>query len=284
MATAASRLSSSRAKARLALWLIAGAVLAALVVGYLVVDRGGGNERRSAVAAYVKRANEVQGGLLTRLGAINTAYARLRLDPKSAAAQAPELASAERSIATARARLTALDPPADARVLHQRLVRLLTLEQELARDVTALARHLSLITAGRQQLAAATAQLSKELQASRSAAAQAAAFDRYSARLDTATAQLAKGPVPVLLRGSRRDDVVRLRRLSAIADDLGAAISRGDRAAVSSLLGRLEQGVREAAAVPGGRIFVTAYNKRVKAIGAARTAVATELSRLDREL
>ena len=283
MATAASRLSSSRAKARLALWLIAGAVLAALVVGYLVVDRGG-DDKRAAVASYIERANVVQRGLLTRLGAINTAYARLRLDPKSASAQAPELADAERSIASARARLAALEPPPDARVLHRRLVTLLTLEQALARDVTSLARHLSLITAGRQELATATALLSKELQASTSGAAQATTFERYSARLDAATARLSKASIPVLLRGARRDDVVRLRRLSATADDLGRAIGRGDKAAVSSLLGQLERQVREAAAVPGGRILVAAYNKRVKAIAVARTAVATELNRLDREL
>ena len=284
MATAASRLSSSRAKARLALWLIAGAVLSALVVGYLVVDHGGGDDRRAAVASYIERANVVQRGLLTRLGSINTAYARLRLDPKAAAAQAPELAGAERSIASARARLAALEPPADARVLHRRLVTLLTLEQELARDVTALARHLSLITAGRQELATATAQLSKELQASTSGPAQAAAFGRYSVRLDEATARLSDASIPVLLRGSRRDEVVRLRRISGIADDLGRAISQADKTAVSKLLGQLEREVQDAAAVPGGRILVTAYNKRVKAIGVARTAVATELNRLDREL
>jgi len=33
-------------------------VLAALIVGYLVVDRG--NSRRDAVAAYIQQANEVQ--------------------------------------------------------------------------------------------------------------------------------------------------------------------------------------------------------------------------------
>ena len=282
MATAASRLSSSRAKARLALWLIAGAVLAALVIGYLVVDRG--NSRRDAVAAYIAQANQMQQGLATRIGTINTAYAQLRLDPKAAARQAPKLAESERAIASSRARLAAVSPPADAQVLHDRLLRLLTLEQNLAADVTDLARHLDVVTTGMRSLALATAQLSKDLQAGATPAEQAAAFDRYSARLDAESTRLAKLPAPVLLAAARRDDVKRLAEVSATGDELGRAITSGDAAAVNRLLDRLERQVRTAAAVPGGRLFVTTYNSRVRAVAAARLAVEKEFQRLDREL
>lgn len=281
MATAASRLSSSRARARLALWLVVALLLAAVAVGYLVVDRG--SPRRDAVAAYIEQANDVQSGLLTRLGSINTAYARLRLDPKTAAAQAPTLAQAERTIASARRRLAAVEPPPDARVLHARLLRLLALERSLAADVTDLARHLGLITTGMQELAAATARLSRELQQGTSTAAQARAFDGYSTRLDAAAARVSKTTVPVLLASSRGDDVARLNRISTVADDLGRAIKAGNVADVRSLLRRLQREVR-AAAGASGRSFVTVYNQRVRRIGAARVAVETELRRLGREL
>ena len=282
MATAASRLSSSRAKARLGLWLIAAAVLAALIVGYLVVDRG--NSRRDAVAAYIQQANGVQQGLATRIGTINTAYARLRLDPKAAARQAPKLAEAERAIASSRARLAAVSPPADARVLHRRLLRLLVLEQSLAVDVTDLARHLDVVTAGMRGLALATAQLSKDLQEGATPAEQAAAFRRYSSRLDVESTRLSKLRAPVLLEEARRGDVARLAELSATGDRLGAAIEAGSPKDVDRLLARLEQQVRTAATVPGGRLFVSAYNRRVRAVAAARVAVANEFRRLDREL
>jgi hypothetical protein len=282
MATAASRLSSSRGKARLALWLIAGAVLVALVIGYLVVDRG--NSRRDAVAAYIQQANEMQQGLATRIGTINTAYAQLRLDPKAAARQAPKLAEAERAIASSRQRLAAVSPPADARVLHGRLLRLLELEESLAADVTDLARHLDVVTTGMRSLALATAQLSKDLQQGATPADQAAAFRRYSSRLDAESTQLAKLRAPVLLAASRRDDVARLAKLSETADALGAAIAAGDAGDVDRLLARLERQVRTAAAVPGGRLFVTTYNRRVRAVAAARLAVENEFRRLDRDL
>jgi hypothetical protein len=283
MATAASRLSSSRAKARLALWLIAAAVLAALVVGYLVVDRGG-NSRRDAVAAYIERANEVQQGLATRIGTINTAYAQLRLDPKAAARQAPKLADAQRAIGSSRARLAAVSPPTDARVLHERLLRLLELEQSLAADVTDLARHLGVVTTGMRSLALATAQLSKDLQEGATPAEQAAAFRRYSSRLGTESTRLSKLRTPVLLASARRDDVARLARVAKTGDELGAAISAGNGSDVDRLLARLEREVRAAAAIPGGRLFVTAYNRRVRAVAAARVAVETEFRRLDRDL
>jgi len=282
MATAASRLSSSRAKARLALWLIAAAVLAALVVGYLVIDRG--NSRRDAVAAYVEQANAAQAGLATRIGAINTAYAKLRLDPKAAARQAPKLAEAERAIASSRARLAAVSPPADARVLHRRLLRLFELEQSLAADVTDLARHLDAVTTGMRALALVTAQLSKDLQEGATPGEQAAAFRRYSSRLEAESSRLSRLRAPVLLVSARREDVARLGQISKTGDALGAAIATGDAGEVDRLLPRLEQQVRAAAAVPGGRLFVTAYNRRVRAVAAARVAVETEFRRLDRNL
>jgi len=282
MATAASRLSSSRAKARLALWLTAAAVLAALVVGYLVIDRG--NSRRDAVAAYVEQANAAQAGLATRIGAINTAYAKLRLDPKAAARQAPKLAQAERAIASSRARLAAVSPPADARILHRRLLRLFELEQSLAADVTDLARHLDAVTTGMRALALVTAQLSKDLQEGASPGEQAAAFRRYSSRLEAESSRLSRLRAPVLLVSARREDVARLGQISKTGDALGAAIATGDAGEVDRLLPRLEQQVRAAAAVPGGRLFVTAYNRRVRAVAAARVAVETEFRRLDRNL
>jgi hypothetical protein len=282
MATAASRLSSSRARGRLALWLVAALVLAALVVGYLVVDRGNG--RRDAVAAYIVQANTAQRSLLTRLGAINTAYAKLRLDPKAAAAQAPVLADARRTIAGARSQLAALQPPPEARVLHRRLLRLLTLEDAFARDVTDLARRLSDVAAAQRELALATSALSDDLRDSSSATVQARAFDRYSARLAAASARLSRQSTPVLLAVAKRESVTRLRRLAAVADGLGAAIGAQQPARVTSLLRQLEREVRAAASASGGSLLVSTYNRRVRSIAAQRSAVATELRRLDRDL
>jgi len=257
-------------------------VLAALVVGYLVIDRG--NSRRDAVAAYVEQANAAQAGLATRIGAINTAYAKLRLDPKAAARQAPKLAEAERAIASSRARLAAVSPPADARILHRRLLRLFELEQSLAADVTDLARHLDAVTTGMRALALVTAQLSKDLQEGATPGEQAAAFRRYSSRLEAESSRLSRLRAPVLLVSARREDVARLGQISKTGDALGAAIATGDAGEVDRLLPRLEQQVRAAAAVPGGRLFVTAYNRRVRAVAAARVAVETEFRRLDRNL
>jgi hypothetical protein len=257
-------------------------VLAALAVGYLVVDRGNG--RRDAVAGYIEQANDAQLSLLTRLGSINLAYAKLRLDPKAAAAQAPVLARARRAIADARARVAALDPPPDARVLHRRLVRLLALEDAFARDVTELARRLSDVAAAQRELALATSALSRDLRDSSDGAVQAQAFDRYSDRLAAASARLSRRSTPVLLAIAKRESVTRLRRLAAVAHDLGAAIEARQATRVTGLLRQLEREVRASASASGGKLLVASYNRRVRAIGAQRVAVARELRRLDREL
>ena len=137
------------------------------------------------------------------------AYARGELEPDAAAQDAAE---AERSIRGARDALTVLDPPADARPLHDGLVRYLQMNVEIARETTRLA---SYVPAAERALRAArtrrTGSSSRGLarrEAEHGAGARAAALRRRR-RADAGRPAQARGAGRAAARPRRPDPAAR---------------------------------------------------------------------------
>ena len=284
MATAASRRSISFARSRLALAaaVLLGAVALVAAIAFVLVDRG--SEERDAVADYIEDANEAQQSLAVALGSINRSYAELDLDPRRSEAQARELAESTVAIERARARVAALEVPDDARELHRRLLRLLSLEAAFARDLTRLVEHLPALSAAGVSLAAATRDLARDLRATRTAEAQAAVFARFTGRLSSARATLADTRAPVLVRELQADELARLDRLTSLGRRIRAALLAGEARQLATLLDRLVAESGRGAGNDANTRFVRAYNRRLQAIREQEAAVRGERARLDREL
>src|SRR5258705_12276219 len=108
----------------------------ALLALALVLGGCGGQSRRDRVEKYLTEANAVQDRAAPELAAANKAYVGFS-QHKLAAGEAPsKLAAAERSIRATRAELAGISPPADARILHRRILRAYDLDAGLAAEPT----------------------------------------------------------------------------------------------------------------------------------------------------
>ena len=242
----------------------------------------GDNPRRVAVARYIARVNLVQVDLSAELAKLDTVYTRFaaRKNPSSIA----ELTHAEATVRNVRAGVRALAPPAEAQVLHERLLALLEVQAALAHELALLGRYLPARAAEERQLAEAASALGRGLAATPAAAAQRRVLGQYAARLDEAARRLARVPAPASLRASRRRALARRHVLAGLARGLGTALEQGQRAEAATLLRRL---VREAGRPSGAadeRTALAAYERRRGVVDARRRSIERELARLDREL
>ena len=254
-----------------------------LVVLSLTGVIGGGDTRRDAVATYIEQVNTTQRGLAIERDRVGKVYARARTNPRGLAGAVADL---DRSAATLRrfdARLRALEPPADAVVLHRRLVALSTAEAVFAAEIARLGRYLPALTAERQAVGLAGTKLQRELAAKPNAEAQATAFDRFAAAVAAAAKPLQRAPVPAALEPIRAEEVARTTDLSVSARRLAKALRQGRSADARTLVQRFG----EAAAGSGNAVerkAVIAFDAQARRIDALRLGVARERARLDRVL
>ena len=168
--------------------------------------------------------------------------------------------------------------------LHDELLRLVALQSAFARELTQLAEYLPRLSDAERDLAPAGAQVRRELAAATTPAGQARAFGHYAATLDRVAKSLERLSAPRVLEPARRAEIERLRGLAALSSELKTAIDEQRAPAIR----RLSADIARAAAIHGAtraeRDAVVAYNDRLKAIGAQRSAVERERRRLDREL
>ena len=99
--------------------------LAAAIVAALLLGGCGGDEKREDVDAYIRDVNAIEQELLISLSHASAAYRDFTTDEKELVKLRPKLVAAERSMRRLDRRLGALQPPPEARRLHQ-LVRELT--------------------------------------------------------------------------------------------------------------------------------------------------------------
>src|SRR3954453_6343996 len=99
---------------------------------------GGESSQRAAVRGYLTRVNEVQAGSradLARANVVLRGYAQGK--PIAAGA----LAGVETDIRAARAKVAAVHPPARARAVHSRLLKVYDLDAGLAHETLRMVRY-----------------------------------------------------------------------------------------------------------------------------------------------
>jgi len=263
------------------LGLVASAALVALIVVHILTRH---ESKRHAVAAYIDDVNKAQLDLQTQLRRVDTTYRRFRLDPKALAAQQDDLVKAEAVIRRVRRRVAALDPPADARRLHVRILHALALEASFAHEIVELARALPRYVRENSRLTPALTRARDELKNASTAAQQDRALLDYATVLRTTARRLEAIDAPPILETTIEARAARLKTTARVMDRLRLAVKQGNRAEVSQLNRFLARTSRATEVTQEQHDAVVTYNRTLRAISLARAAVERERQRLDRTL
>jgi cytochrome c6 len=137
-----------------------------VVAAVALAGCGGGssqaNQRRDAVNAYFDRVDRAQSSLLASAGEIDRAFHNFRLTGNSAS-ELHELAFARDRVGTTLQRVRTIEPPAEARRLHADLVRLLTLQRDVAAELLRVAIYQPQLTRALAPLAPAGKVLASDI-------------------------------------------------------------------------------------------------------------------------
>ncbi|MDX6678523.1 MAG: hypothetical protein QOE31_2575 [Solirubrobacteraceae bacterium] len=224
-----------RRLAALALALAAACTLAAC----------GGDDPRQRVEHYILQANAVQKRAAPAFERANKAYVafsrRGRPDevakPQGAATGKPEeIAAAERAIRATRTRIARLRPPAEAAVLHRKLVRVFDVNVAMAHETTLLARYLPAAEKAVAPLNAISTRLRRRLAGAADPDHQARSLRAYFLSLDLLIARLRRLDVPPVLAPTHRAQTTRLTSARLLAKRLRDAIEAQDAKRVARLL------------------------------------------------
>jgi hypothetical protein len=260
-------------------------VLALLAPIALAACGGGNDDARGRVNAYIEQANTAQQRSakdLERINASYQAFARGTIEPRRATA---DMATAQRVIRTVRERVAALQPPADARGLHGKLVAYLDMNLGLARETARLATYVPRATAATAPLAGDNRRMRRALRAAATPVDQAAALDRFARSLGGMLRDLRRLDPPPVLRPAHGDQIARLTSTRSLAVQLHDALVAQDAQGVARLLERFRSAA--SARRPRAKLAaraIDAYNRRLQALNAAYAGVQREQVRLDRTL
>lgn len=258
------------------------ALLALVSTG--VVGGCGGESDRDRVEGYLDDANAIQKRSAPAFRRANKIYARFSTGDLPRTRAPEELARAEGSIRSARARLAKLDPPKETAELHRRLLRVYDLNARLARETTQLARYLPAAAAALQPLSRVNRRLRERLGSSAGPEAQGQALGQYAETLKGVAARLKRLRPPPVLAASDRARIERLTLTRKLAAGLQSAIEGRDPRRVAQLLLRF----RRVNAEQPTRTFATqslrAYNRRYREVFRAAGAVQQERRRIERSL
>ena len=159
------------------------AVLAASTV--LLAACGGSNhdEQRADVNHFIEQENAVLRGAQDDFQALNEAYRKFSKGQLDADKAVADLAGAERTIRAARADVAKLQPPADARTLHDTVMHYLDVNVFLADETAKLAGYMPASATALMPLANVNKSLQTGLSGAKSARAQADALERFAGAL-----------------------------------------------------------------------------------------------------
>lgn len=274
------------ARSRPPLALVA-ALLALLSLG-LASAGCGGDERdavRERVEAYVESERQVMHRAepdFKRANETYIAYAKGDLEPETAAER---VAEAEKAIRNARDGVLVLDPPAEARGLHDDLVRYLDLNVDFARETTRLVMYVPAAVRALAPLERANRRVESRLAESDDSRDQARQLARFADRLGAIADRLRAVKAPMVLQPTHRDQLRRLATTRELADRLRRALRDQDAVEVSRLLKRFRGDTPNADA---RRLLankaLALYAQRLKKLTAAAAAVQEEQLRLMRSL
>jgi hypothetical protein len=260
------------------------ALLASLIVG---AAGCGGDERdkqRERVADYIRSEQAVMRRSQPDFERANDAYVAYA---KGEAARdvVAQVRRSERTIRNARDGVSVLDPPADARRLHDKLLRYLDINVDLARETTRLAAYVPAADRALSPLDRVNHRLASRLAGADGSAAQARALERFGASLDAIVDSLRDLKAPLVLEPAQANQIRRLESTRALAGKLRRALEQQDAERVARLLKRFRRigsarGVRRLLADRA----LARYSRLLQQLDAAYASVQREQLRLDRSL
>jgi hypothetical protein len=281
------RSSFSGNRLRAALWCVAGLGAIALIVAVIV----GFNEsskksttttRRAAVAQYIARVGRIQIAMNKRVRAVDTSYKRFAKQPRTLGERVAEYRRAEKTLGDLRDSLARVSPPPDARKLHRLLVRLANENVHVASLVTGLAGYLPALSSTQAPLREAVTTLRKVVGGAKTATAQAAAFADYAATARTIAGRVAALRAPAPFVPARDAEAKQLRRLAALASDIGSALRAKQLRRAQTLVGELASAQTETSVVRAQRTAALTYNADLQAITETAKAIEKERRRLEK--
>jgi len=267
---------------RLTLWIVA-ALLAVGLGSYLAYSEIRPSDA-DRVNEYITDVNEVQRELSIEISHVSQAY-RQFVEARPAAELTPKLREAERTIATLRQRVSQLDPPSQARELHESLLLLLTKQAAVAAEVTGTVEYTSELDKLVLPLQQAGATLRRELRAAKTADEQAAIFTRYAARVRKIRADAEAVQPPAAFEPTHAAFIRQLGETSALTRRLADAARSGDKEAAAAAADELRRlSDPRPATRRAERAAIRAYNSRVRGIAAQLRVIQRERDELSREL
>jgi hypothetical protein len=261
------------------------AAIAACALASALALSACGETSRDRVTRYIEDANRIQRQSAPQFKRANDAYARFSRNQRDATATVRDLTAAERSIRTTRARIAQLRPPAEAAVLHRRLLRVFDANAAMASETRRLARYLPVAERVVAPLGQISARLRRSLAAASDPVRQARALGRYAASLGGLLSKLRRLEPPPVLVPTHRGQITRLSAARRLARRLRSALVEQDAKRVARLLLRFRRldarRSRERSLVSRS---IRAYNRRYRAIAKIVQDAQRERSRLERAL
>jgi hypothetical protein len=266
-------------------------VRAWIVAGLLAASTGlvacGGNDHgpRDQVAAYIKHANAIQRAYAPQLKRANAAYVSFSRSQGSDDSAVAALTGARGDVRRVRARLRSLHPPAQARALHARLLRVFDMNVYFADETARLAAYQRDSQGATAPLAGIDRRLRSDLRTARAPKAQERALARFAAGLGVALRRLGALGVPRVLAPQHEAQVRRLTSIRRLAVELRTALRKQQANRVARLVKAFRgNGRAPAPSTPLTRRALADYNRRYRALAQANADLAREQARLDRSL
>ena len=210
------------------------------------------------------------------------AYAKGELEADTAVEQVRQ---AERAIRNARNGVLVLDPPPNARRLHEILLRYLDMNVEFADETTRLVRYSPAAAGALAPLDRANRRLQERLAAAEGSEDQARVLELFARAVDSIAADLRELKPPAVLKAVHVDQVRRLEATRRLAGRLRRALRAQDAERVSLYLERF----RRTAEAPSARRLlmdqaVARYSWRLTRLEAAYADVQEAQMKLARAL
>jgi hypothetical protein len=253
----------------------------------VVVFAGCGDGRREAVGKYVDSVNAIQDDMRLPLARVQSAYRELGRSGSSPDAANPQLWAAVRSLQTLHDRLVTLDAPPDAAALDRDLRQLTAREVSFAREMAMYGDYVPRYRRGLAPLAASNRQFQTTLRGAKGPAAQIAALRAYRRGIVPVIATLDRLRPPPLLVPLHTRQLDSLRRVSALAGRLAAALARQDLAHIGPLLAAFQRASQSTSSVAAQREQIAAaraYNRRLFAIRSLASKIAKDQVTLNARL
>jgi hypothetical protein len=238
------------------------------------------DKRRDAVNDYLRRVERIQQRYEPSFRLANQAYrdfAKAKPSPR----QLERLRGAEVSILAAREALKQVNPPTDARKLHEQLLHLYDLNAALGLEVVTLQQFLPGVRIVLGSLGRVNKSYRDDLSSSSTAGAQAVALEGYSTAVEKVVQRFRRLAAPPALRPWQQAQVTRLQQVVDTGRSLATALRVGDRNAVVALIKRFRFLLAHQPNVSQAQHdAVKAYDDRLVGITRLQGRIAAEHQRL----